>query len=76
MSVSVYTAPHTQLLLLHNSSSPFHLQELYDGLLDFLNERGINEEFPKEVLEFHRVFEHHCYVNDFLGGIKDFCTSN
>ncbi len=52
----------------------FPEQELYSGLLEFLNERGINEEFSKEILEFYRVFEHQCYVNDFLGGIRDFCS--
>ncbi len=67
-TIQIYVyKPLTDLLV-------FPEQELYSGLLEFLNERGINEEFSKEIVEFYRVFEHQCYVNDFLGGIRDFCS--
>ena len=49
------------------------VQEMYHALLEFLKERGINEMFAKQILQFYRVFEHQCYVKDFLGGVQRFC---
>ena len=50
------------------------VQELYSSLLEFLKERGIDEKFAKEILQFYRIFEHRCFVEDFLGGIQQFCS--
>lgn len=44
---------------------------LYDLLMDMLDERGINDEFINQLMDFCTVYEHKRYLS-FLDGIKKF----
>lgn len=44
---------------------------LYDLLMDMLDERGINDEFINQLMDFSTVYEHKRYLT-FLDGIKKF----
>jgi len=44
---------------------------LYDLLMDMLDERGINDDFVNQLMDFCTVYEHKGYLN-FLDGIKKF----
>nr|KAG5700331.1 hypothetical protein BaRGS_029583 [Batillaria attramentaria] len=44
---------------------------LYDLLMDMLDERGINDEFVNQLVDFSTMYEHGRYV-DFLKGLKSF----
>ena len=50
------------------------LQELYDSLEDYLEERGIGQPFGSELLNFYNMFEHKSYATDFLEKVKKFCS--
>ena len=47
------------------------LQNLYDLLMDMLDERGINDQFYRQLCELSTEYEHGCYL-DFLKGLKTF----
>lgn len=51
-------------------------QELYRSLLDYLEERGIHQEFVLDLVQFYRVFEHHCYLEHGLKPLKHFLEGN
>ncbi|XP_014782645.1 conserved regulator of innate immunity protein 3 [Octopus bimaculoides] len=49
----------------------YHITNLYDLLMDMLDERGINDEFINQLMDFCTVYEHKRYLS-FLNGIKRF----
>lgn len=49
----------------------FYLQNLYDLMMDMLDERGINEEFANQLIEFSTAYEHSKYLA-FLKDLKSF----
>lgn len=46
-------------------------QNLYDLLMDMLDERGINDEFANQLVDFSSSYEHSKYV-EFLKNLKSF----
>jgi len=52
----------------------YPIQELHEALREFLVERHINKQFASEILQFYKVFEHRCYVTNFLEGLRKHCT--
>ena len=46
-------------------------QNLYDLLMNMLDERGLDEEFAQKLVDFSTNYEHKCYIK-FLDGLKDF----
>ena len=48
-----------------------NLQNLYDLMMDMLDERGINEEFANQLVEFSTAYEHSRYLA-FLKDLKSF----
>jgi len=46
---------------------------LYDMLLNMLEERGIDAQFIDQLVEFSTAYEHQNYIN-FLEGLKDFAS--
>lgn len=53
----------------------FRFQNLYDHFMDMLDDRGINDDFIKELVEFSTAFDHTHYVK-FLEGLKSFVDKN
>lgn len=51
-----------------------YLQALYEQLVAYLSEHGINEHFADDALEFYKTFEHTCYCNSFLEELKQFLS--
>jgi complement component 1 Q subcomponent-binding protein, mitochondrial len=49
----------------------FFLKQLYDILLNLLEERGIGEDFASDLAEFSTSYEHLQYVS-LLEKLKDF----
>ena len=45
--------------------------QLYDMLLNLLDERGVGEQFASELVEFATIYEHQQYVN-LLEQLKNF----
>lgn len=45
--------------------------ELYDHLLEFLEERGIDDKFAVEIVRLATLHEHNCYIK-LLRNVKDF----
>lgn len=61
----------------HNHSFPIPpTQELYDHLLEYLKERSINEKFASEVVQFYKVYEHRCYLEQCLKALKQFLQNS
>ena len=48
------------------------VQDLYDSLVGYLQERGIDQRFAVEVVQFYRVHEHRCYVEHSLKALRNF----
>lgn len=48
------------------------MQDLYDSLVGYLQERGIDQRFAVEVVQFYRVHEHRCYVEHGLKALRNF----
>ncbi|XP_050408154.1 complement component 1 Q subcomponent-binding protein, mitochondrial [Patella vulgata] len=48
---------------------------LYDLIMDMLDERGINDEFVNDLIEFSTVYEHGKYIG-FLKNMKSFVDKN
>ena len=51
------------------------LQNLYDMLLNMLEERGIDGQFVEQLVDYSTSYEHKKYLS-FLEGLKDFANSN
>ena len=49
------------------------MQTLYDMLLNFLEERGVDGEFVEHLVKYATAFEHSRYIN-FLEQLKDFVS--
>lgn len=45
-----------------------------DGFEEYLAERGINNAFGAELVNFYHAFEHKVYVTDFLEGVKNYIS--
>ena len=55
-------------------SGNFLFQNLYDMLLNMLEERGVDADFIDQMVEYCTGYEHQRYVG-FLQGLKDFAAS-
>lgn len=51
------------------------IQDLKEALKDYLQQRGINQQFAADIITFYQNFEHHNYVNNFLAGLDKFLTN-
>ena len=51
------------------------LQNLYDMLLNMLEERGIDGQFVDQLIDYSTSYEHKKYLG-FLQGLQDFANSN
>ena len=51
----------------------FSLQEVYDMLLNMLEERGITAEFVDQLVEFSTAYEHKRYI-EFLERLQQFAS--
>lgn len=49
--------------------------ELYDHLLEFLEQRGIDDKFAVEIVRLATLHEHNCYIK-LLRNVKDFVADN
>lgn len=50
------------------------MQDLHESLVGYLQEKGIDQRFAIEVIQFYRVHEHRCYVEHSLKALKNFLT--
>ena len=47
-------------------------EELVESLKGYLEIRGVDQEFVTSIVSFYRNFEHHAYVENFLGALHKF----
>jgi hypothetical protein len=50
------------------------LQDVYEGMERYLVERGINQTFGSDLLNFYGMFERHAYTTHFLEQMKNYCS--
>lgn len=50
------------------------MKDLYESLMSYLQEKGIDQRFAIDVIQFYRVHEHRCYVEHSLKALRNFLT--
>ena len=65
VSMKIWIPKHSEIIFIF-------VQELLESLKEYLRQRGINQKFSSEIIGFYQSFEHHNYVNNFLGNLQKF----
>lgn len=69
-SVTVIPANTQELETIYPALSSSFSEELYESLMDYLKDYGINERFASDILKFYKIFQQACYVEKFLKGLE------